>query len=87
MARRGNDDVIDFTPEPGFTIENLAVTIVEMMRDMDMDAQVNLPDNVVVEIDRDCTVKEIIAGYKKFIASQVRARAPSNKNEKETRKN
>ncbi len=84
MSRRGrDDDVIDFTAETGFTIENLAVTIVQMMQDLDMDAHVTLPDRTVIEIDKDCTVREIIEGYKDFISGHIRARTPSNKNEKD----
>jgi hypothetical protein len=84
MPRRGHDDdVIDFTPETGFTIEKLAVTIVEMMQDLGLDARINLPNGVVIEIEKECTVKEIIDGYKDFLAGHIRARTPSNKNEKE----
>jgi hypothetical protein len=84
MTRRhSDDDVIDFTPETGFVIEKLAETIVRMMRDLDMDAHVNLPDGTVIEIEKECTMKEIIDGYKDFLAGRVRARTPSNKNEKE----
>ncbi|MFH1158360.1 MAG: hypothetical protein V1721_05690 [Pseudomonadota bacterium] len=84
MSRRSQDDeVINFTPESGFTIESLAATVVQMMRELDMDACVNLPDRVVLEIEKECTAKEIIAGYKKFIARKIKSRTPSNKNEKE----
>lgn len=83
MTRRGeDDDVINFTPEPGFTIENLAVTIVQMMRDLDMDAHVNLPNDIVIEISKDCTAKEIISGYKEYMSARVKSRPASNKNEK-----
>lgn len=85
MSRRGqDDDVIDFTPETGFTIEKLAITIVDMMRDLDLDAHINLPDGTVIEIDKECTVKEIVEGYKGFLAGHIRARTPSNKNEKDS---
>lgn len=79
---RQDDDVIDFTPETGFIIENLARTIVDMMRDMDMDAHVNLPGGVVVEIDKECTAQEIIKGYKDYMSDQIASRPASNKNEK-----
>lgn len=81
--RRGDDNVIEFTPEPGFMIEALAPQIVQMMRDMDMDAHINLPDRVTIEIERDCTVKEIITGYKEYIKTRISGRAASNRNEKE----
>jgi len=50
--RRQDDDVITLTPEPGFIIESLVSTVIQMMRELDMDACINLPDNVVLEIDK-----------------------------------
>jgi hypothetical protein len=85
MAHGDDDEVIDFTPESGFVIEKLAPTIVRMMREMEMDARVNLPGGVVLEIEKECTVKEIIKGYKEYIAGHISTRPVSNKNEKETR--
>jgi hypothetical protein len=81
MASQGRDDVIVFTAEAGFTIEKLAVTIVQMMQDMDMDAQVKLPSGATLEIDKECTTREIIEGYKDFMADHITARTASNKNE------
>ncbi len=86
MSDNSDDKVIQFTPETGFTIEKLARTIVQMMRDMDMDAHVNLPGGDVMEIDRQCTAKDIIKSYKEFMASRLCKIIPSNKNEKETKK-
>ena len=83
MSRRQDDDVIDFTPETGFVIEKLARMIVQMMREMDMDAHVNLPNDVVLEIDKECTAKEIIKGYKDYVAGRISARPPSNRNERQ----
>ncbi len=83
MPRRRNDNVIEFTPEPGFMIEKLAPQIIQMMRDMGMDAHINLPNGVTIEIEQECTAKEIIAGYKELIKAQIRRRSVSNKNEKE----
>ncbi len=82
MPQRDDDEVIDFTPEAGFVIEKLAPTIVKMMRTMDMDAHVNLPGNVVIEIDKECTAQEIIKGYKEYMADHISTRPVSNKNEK-----
>jgi hypothetical protein len=83
MPQKGGDDhVIDFKPETGFTIEKLAKQIVDMMRDLDMDARITLPD-AVIEIEKECTAKEIIDGYKEFIATKIRGRTSANKNEKE----
>jgi len=81
MAKETDDSVIHFTPEQGFIIESLARTIVQAMRDMDMDAQVNLPDGTAMDIQKSCTAKEIVDGYNEFIKKQVSARIPSNKNE------
>ena len=85
MSRRGKDDdeVIQFTPEVGFTIEKLASTIIQMMREMDMDAHINLPGGVTIEVERHCTAKEIITGYQEYIKTQITSRSASNKNEKE----
>lgn len=84
MPRRGQDDnVIDYTPEAGFVIEKLAPLIVQMMQDLDMDAHVNLPDGTVIEVEKDCTEKEIIKGYKDYMAGRIKATVPSNKNERE----
>jgi hypothetical protein len=84
MPERESDDVLDFTPETGFIIEKLAETIVRMMDDLGMDAQVNLPGNVVIEIDKDCSVQDIIAGYRDYMATHITARPVSNRNEKKT---
>jgi len=75
-------DVIDFTPENGFVIEKLAQMIVKAMYEMNMDAQINLPGSVVLEIERDCTEQEIITGYKDYISNQFKYRPASNRNEK-----
>ncbi len=82
MQDSGKDHVLDFTPESGFVIEKLAASIVDMMREMDMDACLNLPDGTVIDIEKECTKKDIIDGYKKYIASSISARSVSNKNEK-----
>jgi hypothetical protein len=84
MSRKQDDDVIEFTPESGFTIESIAPMVVQVMREMEMDARLILPNDIVVEIDRDCTVKEIVAGYKEYMKSQIKSRPASNKNEKES---
>lgn len=81
MPPRGEDDVISFTPETGFVIETLAAMIVQMMQNLEMDAHVNLPDGTVIEVDKDCSEKEIINGYKEYIAGLISATKPSNKNE------
>ena len=82
MSHHQEGQVIDFTPEDGFVIEKLAETIVKAMREMDMDAQINLPDKVVLEIEKDCTEQEIIEGYKDYMSSRPKARPASNRNEK-----
>lgn len=82
-GRQDDDNVINFTPESGFVIEALADTIVQMMKDLDMDAHVNLPDGTIIEVDKDCSRKEIIKGYKDYMAGRIKASAPSNKNERE----
>ncbi len=83
MSRRPQDDeMINFTPEAGFTIESLAKTVIQMMHELDMDAYVNLPDGAVLEIEKECTAKEIIDGYKKFLSKKMKLRPPSNKNKK-----
>ena len=74
--------MISFTPETGFSIEKLAALLVQTMRELDMDAQINLPNNVTIEVDKECTAKEIIDGYKEFLAKKIRATVASNKNEK-----
>lgn len=78
MPQKQDDNVIEFTAENGFVIENLAKTIVQMMNDLDMDAHITLPDGVVIEVERDCTPSEIIAGYKDYLAGRIKARPPSN---------
>lgn len=82
MLLPDDDDVIDFTPENGFVIEKLAPVIVNAMRDMDMDAQINLPGRVIIEIERDCTEQEIVKGYKNYMSERIKDRSASNKNEK-----
>ena len=82
MPRRTDDHVINFTPESGFVIEKLAEAVVKAMREMNMDAQVTLPGRVILEIERDCTEREIIDGYNAYISSQIN-RSASNKNDKE----
>jgi hypothetical protein len=85
MAHGDDDEVIDFTPESGFVIEKLAASVVRMMREMDMDARVHLPGDVILEIEKECTAGEIIKGYKEYMADRISSRPASNKNEKETR--
>jgi hypothetical protein len=82
MPRQEDNDVIDFTPENGFAIEKLAPVIVKAMNEMDMDAQINLPGKVVIEIERECTEQEIVVGYNNYMAQRIRHRLASNKNEK-----
>jgi hypothetical protein len=84
MPGQSEDQVIEFTPESGFVIEKLAEKIVSAMREMDMDAQVNLPGNIILEIEKDCTELEIVEGYKDYMSTQVKSRPASNANEKET---
>lgn len=74
------ENVIHFTPEPGFTIEGLARTIVKAMREMDMDAQVDFP-GITMDIEKNCTVGEIVEGYKEYVKTHIGSRAPSNRNE------
>jgi hypothetical protein len=84
MPRQTNDQVIEFTPKSGFAIEKLAETIVKAMREMDMDAQVNLPGNIVLEIEKDCTEGEIVEGYNDYMSTHVKSRPASNANDKES---
>jgi hypothetical protein len=87
MPHRGDENqILDFRPENGFTIEKLAEMIVQAMQDMDMDAQITLPGKVVLEIERECTEEEIIEGYNTFKATQAKAWRASNRNEKEPAK-
>ena len=84
MPRRGdNHRVLDFRPESGFAIDKLAEMIVESMQEMDMDAQITLPGQVVLEIERECTEQDIIDGYNAYIATQPKPRQASNKNDKD----
>ncbi|MBU6474820.1 MAG: hypothetical protein KGQ70_02540 [Alphaproteobacteria bacterium] len=83
MSDSEKDDVLDFTPESGFVIEKLAVSIVDMMREMDMDARLNLPDGTVIDIEKECTKQDIVAGYKEYVANSISSRPASNRNEKE----
>ncbi len=83
MSGDDKENVLDFTPQSGFVIEKLAVSIVDMMREMDMDARINLPDGTVIDIEKECTTKDIIDGYKEYMANSISARPASNKNEKE----
>lgn len=83
MPRRGNDSqVLDFRPESGFIIEKLAQMVVDAMREMDMDAQISLPGQVVLEIERECTEQEIVDGYNTYMATHGKTRQASNRNEK-----
>ena len=83
MAREtSGDDVIDFKPQSGFAIEKLAPVIVKAMREMDMDAQINLPGKVILEIERECTEEEIIEGYNGYMSTQLKSRPASNRNDK-----
>jgi len=76
----GNDQVIEFTPEPGFTIEGLARHISQMMRDLDMDARILLPGQIHMEIPQGTPPREIVKEYKAYIAAQMKRRATSNLN-------
>jgi len=83
MSHHKDAAVIDFTPEAGFVIEKLAQVIVKTMREMDMDAHINLPGKVILEIEKDCTEQEIIEGYKGYMSTHAKPRPASNRNERE----
>jgi hypothetical protein len=82
MSHHEENQVIDFTPENGFVIEKLAQTIVKAMSEMNMDAHLNLPGSVVLEIEKGCTEQEIIEGYNDYMSARVKSRPASNRNEK-----
>lgn len=80
MMQGNDDDILTFTPESGFVIEKLASDIVQMMKNLDMDAHIQLPDGTVIEVERDCSKQDIISGYKAYLAG--RTSSPSNKNDR-----
>jgi len=76
-----NDDVIDFKTGTRFYHRKAGAEYVQMMRDMEMDAQITLPDVFVIELENGVTEKQIVDGYNKFISEQVKPPS-SNRNDK-----
>lgn len=78
----GDGHVLEFTPETGFDIRNFARMVVSMMKQLDMDAVLNLPEGVAMEIPQSATEREIVTAYKEYQAEKLAGKKPSNANEK-----
>lgn len=59
-----DDDILEFTPEPGTPIEDLAPMVVKAMEMLDVDAEIHFP-TFTLEVPRGATAKDIIEAYNK----------------------
>ena len=82
MSGNYDEHILEFELKNGFAIEKAAKEIVRMMREVNMDAVLQIPGGVTFEIDRDCTANDIVDGYKEFIKSKISKTLPSNSNDK-----
>ncbi len=57
-----NDDILEFTPEPGTRIEDIAPFIVEAMEELGVDAEIHFP-TFTLEIPLGSTAKDIVDTY------------------------
>lgn len=60
------DEVLEFTPEDGAEIEEIADMIIDMMEDYGMDCEVHFP-KFTMEVAQGVTAEEIIEGYKEIL--------------------
>jgi len=59
-----DDDILEFTPEPGTPIEEIAPMVVDAMEILDIDAEIHFP-TFTLEVPRGATEKDIIDAYYK----------------------
>ena len=67
-----NDDVIDFQMEMGADIETISKTLPKIMKKMDMNCIMTLPDGKELEFDKNCYPADIIEGFNKNASEEIR---------------
>lgn len=70
------DEVINFTPSPGFDIRKAATHLRELMEDLGQPLIIHLP-NIAVEFEPGCTRKQIIDGYNQALKASLAVK-PAN---------
>lgn len=56
------DEIIEFTPEPGAKIEEIAPIIAKMTKKLEMDAEIHFP-NFTLNVPQSATAKDIVKAY------------------------
>jgi len=69
-------------PEPGFTSKSWRGYCSDD-GDMEMDAQITLPDGFVIELENGVTEKQIVDGTTNLSRNRSKNPRPSNRNDKE----
>lgn len=59
-----DDDIIEFTPEPGAKIEKIAPIVAKMTRKLEMDAEIHFP-NFTLHVPQAATTWDILQAYYK----------------------
>jgi hypothetical protein len=56
------DEIIEFTPEPGAKIEEIAPVIAKMTKKLEMDAEIHFP-NFTLNVPQAATAMDIVKAY------------------------
>jgi hypothetical protein len=59
-----DDEFIEFTPEPGVKIEDVAPVITKMTKELEMDAEIHF-ERFTLHVPQAATVKDIVEAYYK----------------------
>lgn len=62
--------VLEFTPQPGTKIEQLAPLVVKTMERLDMDAEIHFPA-FTLEVPRGSTPEDIVEAYKQVVVDYL----------------
>ena len=73
-----NDDILEFTPEPGTRIEDIAPFIVEAMEELGVDAEIHFP-TFTLEIPLGSTAKDIVDTYNQIAVEYLPELRPPTK--------
>lgn len=63
----GGAHVLEFTPDDETGIEDIAVTVVDMMQEYGMDCDIHFPF-FTMEVEQGATAEEIVEGYQEILA-------------------
>ena len=75
-----DDEYIDFHVEEGADIVEAAVLVVEAMENLGLEAVMTLPDGTFFEIEKECSVEDIVNGYNAYMKRKKKKPQPVNSN-------